>query len=90
VLPPFARDQLTLSDRQEKQIAELETMVKGKLETILTASQLKTLRESMMRGPGGPGGPGDPGGGGPGGRGFGGPPGGGPDDGGAPVRPERP
>jgi hypothetical protein len=86
VLPPFARDELSLTAQQEKQIAELETMVKGKLESILTSSQLKTLRSSMLHGPGGPGGPGR----GPGGGGFGGPPGGGPDDDEPPVRPGRP
>ncbi len=37
VLPPFVREQLSLTERQVKQIAELENVVKGKLEAILSA-----------------------------------------------------
>ncbi len=87
VLPPFVRDQLTLTDRQFKQIAELENDVRGKLQSILTAGQLRQLRDLIERGPGGRG---RPGGRGPGARGE--PPGGGqPDDEeGPPVRPQRP
>jgi hypothetical protein len=39
VLPPFVRDELDLTDEQEKAIAELEKEVKQKLEKILTAEQ---------------------------------------------------
>ena len=46
VLPPFVRDELSLTDRQLKQIAELENDVKGKLESILTADQLRQFRAS--------------------------------------------
>jgi hypothetical protein len=94
VLPPFVREELSLSDRQQKQIADLESTVKAKLESILTPGQLRQLRERLQRGPGGP--PGGPGFGGPGqrpGRGGGPPPGDGPpgdDDNDAPVRPRRP
>ncbi len=82
VLPPFAREELGLSDRQHKQIAELENDVKRKLESILTADQVRQLRELMERGPGDPGGR----------RVRGGPPGAGPpdDEDGPPVRPQRP
>jgi hypothetical protein len=105
VLPPFVREPLSLNDRQRKQIAELETYVKGKLESILTAVQVRQARSLFERGPGGPGGPGrgpgapdgfnGPGGrgqGGPVGRGPGGPPGLAPDDDddGPPTRPRRP
>jgi EF hand len=99
VLPPFVREPLSLNDRQRKQIAELETYVKAKLESILTAAQIRQARSSFERGPGGPGGPG----GGPGGPGaFNGPGGGqgGPGrppgfaqadtDEGPPTRPRRP
>ncbi len=82
VLPPLAREELGLSDRQHKQIAELENDVKRKLESILTADQVRQLRELMERGPGDPGGR----------RVRGGPPGAGPpdDEDGPPVRPQRP
>lgn len=58
VLPPFARDQLQLTEEQQKQIAGLEREVKEKLTKILTEEQRKQLEESLRRGPGGPGGPG--------------------------------
>ena len=100
VLPPFVREPLSLNDRQRKQVAELETYVKGKLESILSPRQVRQARSLFERGPGGPGGPGGfngPGGrgqGGPGGRGPGpgGPPGFAPgdDDDGPPTRPRRP
>src|SRR5947209_13284057 len=56
VLPPFARDELNLTDEQQKQLADLERDVKAKLERILTAEQKKKLEE--LRPPGPPGGPG--------------------------------
>jgi len=55
-LPPFAADQLRLTDEQRRQVAELQKEVEARLEKILTASQKERLRE--MRGPGGP--PGGP------------------------------
>ncbi len=67
VLPPFAQEQLKLSDDQKAQLASLEADVKGKLEKMLTADQLKSLE--TMRG-------GFPGGGFPGAGGKGGFPGG--------------
>lgn len=89
VLPPFARDRLSLTDQQLKQIADLENDVKGKLQSILNADQLRQLRDFIERGPGGPGGFGPSGARGAGGRGE--PPGSGvPDDDGPPVRPQRP
>jgi EF hand len=99
VLPPFIREGLTLSDRQRKQIADLETHVKGKLESILTTTQVRQVRAQFERGPVVPGGPGGiegsggRGQGGPGDRGPGRPPGFGPgdnDDVGPPTRPRRP
>ncbi len=92
VLPPFAREELALTEAQEDKIAALEKDVATKLEAILTPDQLHELRMGLQRGPGGrgPGGPGGRGPGGPGrpgGRGFGGPPGT-PER--PPVRPERP
>jgi len=77
VLPPFAKDQLKLTDDQKTQLAALEADVKGKLEKMLTADQLKSL-ETMRGGfgggfPGGAGGKGGFPGGAPGGKG--GPPG---------------
>ncbi|HEX4592050.1 MAG TPA: hypothetical protein VH120_19100 [Gemmataceae bacterium] len=82
VLPPFVKDQLNLTEDQEKQIADLEKDVKAKLMKILTADQQKQLQEMRPRGPGGPGGPGggdgppEGGRGGRGGRDKGGRPGG--------------
>jgi hypothetical protein len=92
VLPPFVREELELSDRQAKQITELESSVKVKLESILTGAQLRQLRDRLQRGPLGPGGPGGPGGREPGGRAGGAPPGGGRpgEDDDPPVRPGRP
>jgi hypothetical protein len=61
VLPPFVRDQLDLTEEQEKQIADLEKEVKAKLSKILTREQLQKVRTMRPpRGPGGPGGPGGP------------------------------
>ena len=85
VLPPFARDELRLTGRQMTQIGDLENEVKRKLESILTADQVRQLRDLLDRGPGGPGGA-------RGRRGRGGPPRGGPPDNDdePPVRPRRP
>lgn len=74
VLPPFAQEQLKLSDAQKDQLAALEADVKGKLEKMLTADQLKSLETTRggFGGAGGfPGGAGGKGGfpGGPGGKG---------------------
>jgi Spy/CpxP family protein refolding chaperone len=71
VLPPFVKDQLNLTEDQEKQLADLEKDVKAKLTKILTADQQKQLQEMRppRGGPGGPGGEGGPPGGGRGGRG---------------------
>jgi Spy/CpxP family protein refolding chaperone len=81
LIPPFVRDSLNLTDDQQKQIADLEKEATDKLAKILTADQMKQLKDA--RPPRGPGGPGD---GGPGGKGKGGPPGGGPPPGGPPPR----
>jgi Spy/CpxP family protein refolding chaperone len=69
ILPPFIVQRLKLTDKQKKQLAELQKEVNTKLAKILTAEQLKQLK-SMPFGPGrgGPGGRGGPPGG------FGGPP----------------
>jgi hypothetical protein len=61
VLPPHLRDELDLTEEQDKQLDELEKDVKDRVLKILTADQKKKLRE-LRRGPGGspPGGPGSP------------------------------
>ncbi|MFO0809151.1 MAG: hypothetical protein U0746_11040 [Gemmataceae bacterium] len=43
LLPPFARDQLQLSDDQQKQLDALEKEVKEKLSKILTADQMRMI-----------------------------------------------
>lgn len=53
VLPPFVRDQLRLTEEQEKQIQDLEKDVKEKLQKILTEDQQKRLKE-MAKGFKGP------------------------------------
>ena len=82
LIPPFVRDNLNLTDDQQKQIADLEKETTDKLMKILTPDQQKQFKEARppRRGPGGPDGgpPGGPGGD----RGKGGPPGGGPPPGG--------
>jgi len=88
ILPPGADQRLNLTDDQKKQIADLESDVKTKLETILTPEQLAKLKKmhpprGQGGGPGGPGGNGGPEGGPGGGPGDG--PQGGPD--GAPAGP---
>jgi hypothetical protein len=52
LLPPFVRDELELTDDQEKQIVALEQEVKQKLEKILTAEQKK--KAASARPPMGP------------------------------------
>lgn len=68
VIPPFAQQQLNLTDDQKKQIEALEKDTKAKLDNILTDEQkkkLKDMQDNMRRrfGQGGQGGPGGPGGG---------------------------
>lgn len=67
VLPPHIRQQLELTKDQEQELAELEKLVKEKLEKLLTAEQKKKIESagppggiSGGRGPGGPGGGGKP------------------------------
>ena len=77
LLPPFAVEQLNLTEAQRKQLAGLEKETKAKLDKILTPKQRKMLaatrppREGQggpgQGGPGGRRGPGGPGGG-PGGQ----------------------
>lgn len=63
ILPPRAQEQLNLTADQQKQLKDLEAEIKGKIETILTPSQMDQLKQ--MRPPqrsggapgGGPGGP---------------------------------
>lgn len=50
ILPPFVQDQLNLSDKQRRQVADLQKEVDTKLATILTDEQRAQLRE--MSGPG--------------------------------------
>ena len=61
ILPPRAAEQLNLTAEQQKQVAALETEVRGKLEKILTPEQMEQLRQMRPPGPGGRG----PGAGGP-------------------------
>ncbi len=58
VLPPFAREELNLTQEQELQLDALEKHVKGRLESILTDKQILQLRD--IRPPMPPGGPGAP------------------------------
>jgi len=64
VLPPPFQDALQLTERQRKQLAELQKEVTEKLDKVLTEEQRKQLKEIRERGPGGfgPGGFGPPGG----------------------------
>jgi hypothetical protein len=80
VLPPFLRQQLSLSPEQEKQVDSLQKEVDGKLARILNDEQRQQLKEMSERGPGGPGGR----------RGFGAPGGFGPPPGGGPPPGEGP
>ena len=45
ILPPQAQAQLNLTADQQKQIADLETEVKGKIEAILTPAQMEKLKQ---------------------------------------------
>jgi Spy/CpxP family protein refolding chaperone len=65
LIPPFVRDNLNLTEEQQKQIADLEKETTDKLIKILTPDQQKQLKEARPpRRPGGPDG-GPPGKGGP-------------------------
>jgi Spy/CpxP family protein refolding chaperone len=46
VLPPFARDRLTLTAEQEKELAALEKEARARLDAILTPEQRKRLEEA--------------------------------------------
>jgi Spy/CpxP family protein refolding chaperone len=54
LMPEHLRDELDLTDDQEKQLTDLEREVKGRLLKILTAEQKQKLDELRKRGPGGP------------------------------------
>jgi hypothetical protein len=59
ILPPFLQERLKLTDKQKKQLQELQKEVDAGLAKILTKDQMKQLREMRPRfGPGGPRGPG--------------------------------
>ena len=62
LIPRFAVEKLSLTEEQQKQIAELEKETKAKLYKILTSAQQKTLEEARPP-QGGPGGADGPGGG---------------------------
>lgn len=51
VLPPFARDAVKLSKGQEKELADLEKDVKGKLAKVLTDKQIKLFNDTLRQGP---------------------------------------
>ena len=54
VLPPFIRDQLNLTEDQEKKIADLEKDVRAKLMNILTDDQKQQLKDLADKGGKGP------------------------------------
>jgi hypothetical protein len=54
VLPPHLRDQLDLTDEQDRQLDELEKEVKERLLKILTPEQRRSLRELRRHSPPGP------------------------------------
>src|SRR5258708_3275375 len=56
LIPRFAEEKLNLTDDQKKQVADLESEIKAKLEKILTPEQMKTLAEARPPRRGGPGG----------------------------------
>ncbi len=56
ILPPPVQEKLNLTAVQKRQLDALQKDVDGKLMKILTAQQLKQVRE-LRPGPGGPGGP---------------------------------
>jgi hypothetical protein len=86
LIPPFVRDNLNLTDDQQKQVADLEKETTDKLAKILTPEQMKQLKDARPPRRVPPGGDDGPGGGQQKGRGKGGPPGGGPPPGGPPPR----
>ncbi len=53
LLPFFLRDQLKLSPEQRKQLDEFQRKLPGKLEKVLSAGQMKQIRETNPFGPGG-------------------------------------
>ncbi len=61
VLSPRLQETLKLTDKQKKQLEDLQKEVESKLDKILTDDQKKQLKEMRERGPGRPG-PGGPGG----------------------------
>ena len=48
VLPPFARDGLNLTEEQRKQLDELDSDVRTRLDKILTADQKQELNHSVV------------------------------------------
>jgi len=68
LLPPRALEQLKLTADQQKQLADLEADVKGKLEKILTPEQQQQLKQMRPPHPPGGRGAGGPDAGGPGGN----------------------
>jgi hypothetical protein len=74
ILPPFVRQRLNLSAKQQKQLTALQKKVDDELAKILTTAQKKQLAEMRSRSPGGFGPPGGLPPGGPGGPPPGGPP----------------
>jgi hypothetical protein len=60
VLLAFMVDQLSLTDAQKKQVADVQKDVDAQLDKILTTEQKARLKEMRERGPGGPGGGGPP------------------------------
>jgi hypothetical protein len=54
LMPEQIRDELDLTDEQEKELTALEKEVKERLLKILTPEQKKKLDELRRRGPGGP------------------------------------
>jgi hypothetical protein len=53
LLPFFLRDQLGLSPQQRKHVDEFQEKLRAKIENVLSASQLKQVREINPFGPGG-------------------------------------
>jgi Arylsulfotransferase (ASST) len=53
LLPFFLRDQLKLSPEQRKQLDDFQGMLSGKLKKVLSADQIKQVREINPFGPGG-------------------------------------
>jgi hypothetical protein len=59
VLPRPLQERLSLTEEQKKQIADVQKEVDARLEKLLTAEQMKSLKEMRDRGPGGFGRPGE-------------------------------